>query len=75
MVFETGDARYYLFDCMNEQGVSWGQQFPVLKTSLVRDVRSALRHGYGNTTDFRSGCRNRPECRPKPKPWTIEMGA
>jgi hypothetical protein len=47
-VFETGDARFYLFDQIDAAGSSTCLQFPVLKRDLVPVVRRALRHGYGN---------------------------
>ncbi len=46
-VFETGDARFYLFDLLDARGCSTTIQFPVAKARLRRDVRQALRHGCG----------------------------
>ena len=49
-VFETADARYYLFDALiGESSVSGGNQFPVLKSDLRDDIRRGLRHGVGNS--------------------------
>ena len=48
MVFCTGDDRYYLFDPLDRDGCSLCTGFPVKKTDLRRDLRSALAHGWGN---------------------------
>lgn len=47
-VFETADPRFYLFDVLDPSGCSTTVQFPVAKKELRADVRSALRHGWGN---------------------------
>ena len=46
-VFETGDAKFYLFSQLDANDCDTGLQFPVRKTDLRDDVRRALRHGYG----------------------------
>lgn len=43
-VFRTGSGRHYLFVCVQNPDIA----FPVLKTDLRRDVRSALAHGVGH---------------------------
>ena len=48
MVFETGDARYYLFSQLAPDGTATGLSWPVRKTDLQPQIRSALRHGWGN---------------------------
>lgn len=48
MVFRTGDEKYYLFDPLRPDGTSGCMAFPVRKTSLRRDIASALAHGWGN---------------------------
>ena len=48
MVFQTGDAKYYLFDPLRPDGTSGCIGFPVKKTDLRRDIASALAHGWGN---------------------------
>lgn len=48
MVFETGDARYYLFAQLDPDGCQTGLQVPVRKSELRPEIRSALRHGWGN---------------------------
>lgn len=48
-VFETGDARYYLFDPLDAHDCSYCNSFPVLKKDLRPDIRRALRHGWGNS--------------------------
>lgn len=48
-VFTTGDPKYYLFCPLYEEtSITWGDPFPVLKSSLPRKVRSALNNGWGN---------------------------
>jgi hypothetical protein len=55
-VFTTGDARYYLFDqLVGDTGVSSGLQFPVAKSELRRDVRSALANGWSHRRRGRPG--------------------
>jgi hypothetical protein len=50
MVFETGDARWYLFSQLypGPNLIATGLQFPVLKKDLRDDMRKALRNGWGN---------------------------
>lgn len=50
MVFETGDAKYYLFSQLypGPTLIQTGLQFPVLKKDLRDDIRKALAHGWGN---------------------------
>ncbi len=48
MVFETGDPKFYLFSAITDQGIATGLQFPVQKSRLQDDIRSALRNGWGN---------------------------
>jgi hypothetical protein len=43
-VFNTGDARYYLFVLVQNPDISK----PVRKTDLQPDVRRALAHGVGH---------------------------
>lgn len=51
MVFVTGDPKFYLFSALiGETMISGGLQFPVAKKSLTRELRSALRHGWGNSS-------------------------
>jgi hypothetical protein len=49
-VFETGDARYYLFCQMDPSGCDTGLHFPVKKSDLQPQVRRLLRLGYGNAS-------------------------
>lgn len=44
-VYETGDARYYLFRVLDPWGCEGGVEFPVRKADLTRDARRALRGG------------------------------
>jgi len=53
-VFTTGDDRYYLFEPLDVAM----PPFPVAKADLRDDVRSALRHGWGNSSES------------APPPWT-----
>ena len=48
-VFATGDARWYLFDQLDEHGCSTTLQFPVKKSDLKPEIRRALAHGWGNS--------------------------
>lgn len=48
MVFQSGDERWYLFCPVDADGCLSTNQFPVKKTDLRRDLRSALAHGWGN---------------------------
>lgn len=48
MVFETADPKFYLFSALDPNGCQTGLQWPVRKSELRREVRSALAHGYGN---------------------------
>lgn len=49
MVFQTGDEKFYLFSPLDPSGcVAAGMQFPVRKTDLRGEIRSALAHGWGN---------------------------
>ena len=48
MVFNSGDEKYYLFCPLDRDGCQGTNQFPVRKTELRRDIRSALAHGWGN---------------------------
>jgi hypothetical protein len=50
MVFETQDARWYLFSQLDSGGCTTGLQFPVRKADLLPEVRRALVHGYGNAS-------------------------
>jgi hypothetical protein len=43
-VYRTGSDRHYLFACVEYPHI----QFPVLKSSLQDDVRSALANGWGH---------------------------
>jgi hypothetical protein len=43
-VFTTGSDRHYLFSCVQNPAFS----IPVLKASLVPEIRSALAHGVGH---------------------------
>jgi hypothetical protein len=48
MVFETGDARFYLFAQLYPGGTTQtGLQWPVRKIDLRGDVRDGLAHGVG----------------------------
>lgn len=48
-VTTTGDPKYYLFAPLyGETSATWGDPFPVLKSSLPRKLRSALNNGWGN---------------------------
>lgn len=47
-VFTTGDARYYLFDLLDEHGCSTTIQIPVRKQDLKPEYRRALAKGWGN---------------------------
>lgn len=50
MVFATGDTKYYLFSQLYPGTLSaTGLQFPVLKSRLRDDIKSALTHGWGNS--------------------------
>jgi hypothetical protein len=47
-VFETGDAKFYLFDPLDQpDGCSMCNQFPVRKSELRTEIRRGLRHGWG----------------------------
>jgi len=46
-VFTTGDDRYFLFEPLDVAMAP----FPVAKADLRDDVRSALRHGWGNSSE------------------------
>lgn len=48
MVFQSGDEQWYLFCPVDADGCQGTNQFPVRKTDLRRDIRSALAHGWGN---------------------------
>ena len=49
-VFRTGDDKYYLFDpLIPGTDCSGLVPFPVRKTSLRREIASALAHGVGNS--------------------------
>ena len=48
-VFTTGDPKFYLFDPIDEHGCSLCMGFPVRKSDLRKDLRSALAHGWGNS--------------------------
>ena len=49
-VFETGDAKYYLFVPLLGETSSVGDiQFPVLKKDLQPAIKRALAHGWGNS--------------------------
>jgi hypothetical protein len=48
-VFETGNPKFYLFSTIAPDGREGDLQFPVLKANLRDDIRSALRHGIGNS--------------------------
>jgi hypothetical protein len=47
-VFMTGSTRHYLFHQLDNHGCMTQLAFPVLKTDLRDDIRSALSHGWGN---------------------------
>lgn len=47
-VFESGEPGFYLFDVLDPSGCSSTIQFPVRKSELHPDVRSALAHGWGH---------------------------
>lgn len=48
-VFITGSSKHYLFCQLDPSGrFATGLQFPVLKSELRRDVRSALTNGWGH---------------------------
>lgn len=50
-VFTTGDPKHYLFcPLYGETSITWGDPFPVLKSSLPREWRRALANGWGNDT-------------------------
>lgn len=44
-VYRTGSDKHYLFSCVQGYGLL---SFPVLKSRLQDDVRSALAHGHGH---------------------------
>jgi len=44
-VFETGDAKFYLFSQIDENDCDIGRMFPVRKSELRDDVKWALAHG------------------------------
>lgn len=46
-VFETGDARVWLFSQVDENDCDTGLQMPVLKRDVRPDVAYALRRGVG----------------------------
>jgi len=49
-VMESGDPKYFLFDLLYPgTSCSCGIQFPVLKSRLSKEMRSALNHGWGNS--------------------------
>ncbi len=48
-VFKTKDPKFYLFDPIDRNGCSTCCQFPVLIKDLRSDIKSALRHGWGNS--------------------------
>lgn len=50
MVFTTGSPKHYLFSQLDRHGIATGLMFPVLKSELRPDIRSALAHGWGNAT-------------------------
>lgn len=51
MVFRTGDPKYYLFSQLlpGPGLVASGLSWPVLKSRLRNDIKSALAHGWGNS--------------------------
>ena len=49
-VFTTGSDRHYWFQQLDSQGCLTQLGFPVLKSRLRDDVRSALAHGWGNAS-------------------------
>lgn len=48
-IFEIGDEQFYLFALLDRRGSVTRLQFPVRKTDLRPEIRSALAHGWGNT--------------------------
>ena len=44
-VFETGDARFWLFSQVDDRDCDTGLQFPVRKSDLIPEVGYALRRG------------------------------
>lgn len=45
-VCTTGDSKYYLYTPLyGDTSITWGDSFPVLKSSLSRALRSALANG------------------------------
>lgn len=49
MVFETGDAKRYLFQQVDENLCATSiPGFPVVKKELQSNIKSALRNGWGN---------------------------
>jgi len=48
-VFTCGDLAFYLFSQIDPDGCDTGLQFPVKRSDLRREVRSALAHGWGNS--------------------------
>jgi len=49
MVFQTGDQKFYLFAQIKD-GCLTGLNFPIEKRRLRNNVRSALAHGWGNSS-------------------------
>lgn len=50
-VFETGDARFYLFSQIDRDGLTFtGVSFPVAKNRLADKFRRALANGWGNAS-------------------------
>jgi hypothetical protein len=56
-VFETGDAKFWLFDRLDPAGCSLCEALPYAKASLRKELRRALNHGQ----TFTSAARNRYE--------------
>jgi hypothetical protein len=49
-VLVTGDSKWHLFyPLLGNSTIIWGEGFPVLKSSLPRNVRRALAAGWSNT--------------------------
>lgn len=53
-VFACGDEKYFLFDPIDEAGCSRLMQYPVLRSSLRKDVRAGLTHGMSFTSAARN---------------------
>jgi hypothetical protein len=53
-VFACGDEKWFLFDPIDEAGCSRLMQFPVLRSSLRKDVRAGLSHGMSFTSAARN---------------------